>query len=63
MPHLPRNKIVDRHEIGIYHCISRVVRSKDLDLVNATADALQSLMRHKSYLTTQRYVNLANQIN
>ena len=26
MPHLPRNKIVDRHEIGIYHCISRVVR-------------------------------------
>ncbi len=28
-----------------------------------TADALQSLMRHKSYSTTQRYINLANQVN
>ena len=28
-----------------------------------TADALQSLMRHKSYLTTQVYINMASQID
>ena len=28
-----------------------------------SADALQSLMRHKSYTTTQRYIDLANQVN
>ena len=28
-----------------------------------SADALQKLMRHKSYTTTQRYVNLAGQVN
>ena len=28
-----------------------------------SADALQALMRHKSYSTTQRYINLANQVN
>jgi integrase len=28
-----------------------------------TPDALQRLMRHKSYQTTQRYINLAHQVN
>lgn len=28
-----------------------------------TADALQKLMRHKSYATTQRYVNVASQLD
>jgi len=28
-----------------------------------SADALQTLMRHKSYQTTQRYINLAGQVN
>jgi hypothetical protein len=28
-----------------------------------SADTLQALMRHKSYLTTQRYINMANQVN
>ncbi len=28
-----------------------------------TADALQKLMRHKSYQTTQRYINMASQID
>jgi len=30
---------------------------------NLTADALQKLMRHKSYATTQRYVNMASQVD
>ena len=28
-----------------------------------TGDALQSLMRHRSYSTTQRYINMAGQLN
>jgi integrase len=28
-----------------------------------SADALQALMRHRSYSTTQRYINVARQIN
>jgi hypothetical protein len=28
-----------------------------------TPDALQTLMRHKSYATTQRYINLASQLD
>jgi len=28
-----------------------------------TPDALQSLMRHQSYTTTQRYINMARQLN
>jgi integrase len=28
-----------------------------------TADALQKLMRHKSYLTTQKYINMASQLD
>ena len=28
-----------------------------------TVDALQSLMRHKSYLTTKRYINMTRQMD
>jgi hypothetical protein len=28
-----------------------------------TPDALQALMQHKDYQTTQRYINLARQLN
>jgi integrase len=28
-----------------------------------TADALQKLMRHKSYATTQKYINMASQLD
>jgi hypothetical protein len=28
-----------------------------------TGDALKALMRHKSYLTTQRYINMARQLD
>jgi integrase len=34
-----------------------------MNAANLTADALQRLMRHKSYLTTQRYIKLATQID
>ena len=34
-----------------------------LNAETMTADALQGLMRHKSYQTTQKYINLANQVN
>ena len=29
---------------------------------NMTADALQRLMQHRSYTTTQRYINMAQQV-
>lgn len=28
-----------------------------------TADAVQTLIRHRSYLTTQKYINIAYQLN
>jgi hypothetical protein len=28
-----------------------------------TPDALQALMRHKSYLTTQKYINMGRQLD
>jgi hypothetical protein len=28
-----------------------------------TGDSLQALMRHKSYTTTQRYINMAKQLD
>lgn len=34
-----------------------------LNAGSMTADALQKLMRHKSYTTTQRYINLADQLH
>ena len=34
-----------------------------LNAETMTADALQRLMRHRSYTTTQRYINIAGQLN
>ena len=34
-----------------------------LNAERLSADAPQALMRHKSYTTTQRYINLAQQVN
>ncbi len=34
-----------------------------LNAERLSADALQALMQHRSYLTTQRYINLARQLN
>jgi len=34
-----------------------------LNAEKLSADALQMLMRHKSYATTKRYINMSRQIN
>jgi integrase len=44
-----------------FHDLRRAFATMNADRL--TADALQSLMRHKSYQTTQRYINLARQMD
>ena len=34
-----------------------------MNAATRSADALQSLMQHRDYQTTQRYINLARQLN
>ena len=36
---------------------------RDADAETLTGDALHAFMRHKSYQTTQRHINLASQLN
>ncbi len=44
-----------------FHDFRRAFATMNADKLSA--DALQSLMRHKSYTTTQRYINLARQMD
>jgi integrase len=44
-----------------FHDLRRAFATVNADRM--TADALQALMRHESYLTTQKYINMARQIN
>ena len=44
-----------------FHDLRRAFATMNADRL--TPDALQSLMRHKSYQTTQRYINFARQLN
>jgi integrase len=57
----------DRHEhtetchVYGFHDFRRAFATMNADKLSA--DALQSLMRHKSYLTTQVYINMARQMD
>jgi integrase len=44
-----------------FHDLRRAFATMNADKL--TPDALQLLMRHKSYLTTQVYVNMAKQMD
>jgi integrase len=44
-----------------FHDLRRAFATMNGDRL--TADALQSLMQHRSYLTTQKYINMARQLN
>src|SRR5207249_10185378 len=44
-----------------FHDLRRAFATMNADKL--TPDALQALMRHKSYSTTQRYINIARQLN
>ena len=44
-----------------FHDFRRAFGTMNADRM--TADALQALMRHQSYTTTQRYINMARQLS
>ena len=62
--HLPcdgRHKHTPRCHTYGFHDLRRAFAT--LNAEKLSADALQVLMRHKSYQTTQRYINTARQLN
>jgi integrase len=58
--HAARVKREDGRLYG-FHDFRRAFATMNADRL--TADALQSLMQHKAYTTTQKYINLARQHN
>jgi len=62
--HLPcreKHEHTPRCHVYGFHDLRRAFATVNAETM--TADALQALMRHESYTTTQRYINLANQVN
>ena len=62
--HLPcheKHKHTDACHVYGFHDLRRAFATMNADRL--TGDALQALMRHKSYSTTQQYINIARQVN
>src|SRR5262249_30843564 len=62
--HLPCNekhKHTPACHVYGFHDLRRAFATMNADRL--TGDALQALMRHKSYSTTQRYINIARQMD
>jgi integrase len=62
--HLPcrrKHEHTDACHLYGFHDLRRAFAT--MNAPRLTADALQALMRHKSYLTTQVYINMASQID
>jgi integrase len=62
--HLPcheQHEHTDACHVYGFHDLRRAFATMNADKL--TPDALQALMRHKSYSTTQRYINLARQMD
>jgi integrase len=62
--HLPcrENHEHNRHcHVYGFHDLRRAFATMNADKL--TTDALQALMRHKSYQTTQQYINMARQMD
>ena len=62
--HLPcseKHEHTDACYVYSFHDLRRAFATNNAE--NLTADALQRLMRHQSYSTTQRYINMAKQVN
>ena len=56
-----RHEHTDSCHMYGFHDLRRAFATMNAEKL--TADALQALMRHKSYQTTQRYINMTQQLN
>jgi len=57
---MPRGPRTYRRYLYGFHDLRRAFATVNTETL--TTDSLQALMRHKSYITTQRYINMAHQL-